>query len=283
MPFDCIEFNDSFSHGDVLVDLAFLLMDLDFKKRPDLSNLVLNRYLKRSDDFDGLPLLNFYLSYRAAVRAKVSALQLGHAEGKLKQTLIADCQNYTTAALNYLLPKAPQPFIGIGGLSGSGKSTLGKEIAQRIHGIQIRADAVRKHIAGVDVATRAPQSAYTYEMNKQTYAGMRNRAHLATTTGMAIIMDAVHASEDERDAVEALAHELGRPFTGLWCAIPTDMAKRRIDERRGDISDATSEVYEKQLLLDTGRISWHRIDTSYGTTQVANRVMDLLKLGENRP
>src|SRR6185437_16704074 len=43
--FDCIEFNDLLSDLDVQYDLAFLLMDLDFRGRRDAGVRVLSAYL----------------------------------------------------------------------------------------------------------------------------------------------------------------------------------------------------------------------------------------------
>ncbi|WES30977.1 phosphotransferase [Varunaivibrio sulfuroxidans] len=43
--FDAIEFNNNFNIIDVLYDLAFLLMDLQYRGLGDLANIVMNRYL----------------------------------------------------------------------------------------------------------------------------------------------------------------------------------------------------------------------------------------------
>ncbi|KXS50785.1 MAG: hypothetical protein AWU57_4830 [Marinobacter sp. T13-3] len=48
--FDCIEFNEPFRWIDVINDLAFLLMDLESRKEPELANLVLNTYLEYRGD-----------------------------------------------------------------------------------------------------------------------------------------------------------------------------------------------------------------------------------------
>ena len=45
--FDAIEFDPLIASGDVLYDLAFLLMDLIERGLGDAANIVLNRYLAR--------------------------------------------------------------------------------------------------------------------------------------------------------------------------------------------------------------------------------------------
>lgn len=73
--FDCIEFNERFRYGDVAVDLAFLLMDLDFHDRPDLARLLERRYQELSGDRALGEMLPFYKCYRAYVRGKVEGFR----------------------------------------------------------------------------------------------------------------------------------------------------------------------------------------------------------------
>jgi aminoglycoside phosphotransferase family enzyme len=77
--FDCIEFNDRLRQIDVLNEIAFLCMDLDFYKRSDLERHFLDAYLKAYpcifSDTDWL-LFRFFKWYRANVRLKVNALRL---------------------------------------------------------------------------------------------------------------------------------------------------------------------------------------------------------------
>jgi len=70
--FDCIEFNDRFSCGDVASEVAFLCMDLDFHDREDLSELFAEKYIKFSQDNKLRELLLFYKIYRAYVRGKIA-------------------------------------------------------------------------------------------------------------------------------------------------------------------------------------------------------------------
>src|SRR5205823_434544 len=70
--FDAIEFSPLIASGDVLYDLAFLLMDLVERRLGPAANIVLNRYLTESrtdENLDALEALPFYLSMRAAIRA----------------------------------------------------------------------------------------------------------------------------------------------------------------------------------------------------------------------
>jgi aminoglycoside phosphotransferase family enzyme len=72
--FDCIEFNERLRCGDVAVDLAFLVMDLDFQGRPDLALRAVERYVQQSGDTGFLEMVDFYCCYRAYVRGKIACL-----------------------------------------------------------------------------------------------------------------------------------------------------------------------------------------------------------------
>jgi len=74
--FDAIEFNERFRYSDVASDIAFLAMDLDFKGRTDLSNFLVKKYIKYSEDQELTKLLPFYKCYRAYVRGKVISFKL---------------------------------------------------------------------------------------------------------------------------------------------------------------------------------------------------------------
>ena len=74
--FDAIEFNERFRYSDVAAEVAFLAMDLDFKKRTNLSDLFVRKYVEYSGDHELPKLLPFYKCYRAYVRGKVTSFKL---------------------------------------------------------------------------------------------------------------------------------------------------------------------------------------------------------------
>ena len=76
--FDCIEFNDHFRQVDVLNEIAFFCMDLDFYKRRELKLYFLDKYFVKHPcvftDEDQL-IFEYYKLYRANIRTKVNALK----------------------------------------------------------------------------------------------------------------------------------------------------------------------------------------------------------------
>ncbi|GAB4360577.1 MAG: bifunctional aminoglycoside phosphotransferase/ATP-binding protein [Kiloniellaceae bacterium] len=261
--FDAIEFNDAIACIDVVYDLAFLLMDLDHRGLRSFANLVMNRYLQRRDEAEALALLPLFLSARAAVRAKVAASLEAVAGAEAdKAARRAEALAYFRRADGYLQP-APPRLVAVGGLSGTGKTTLARALAPGLGAapgaLHLRSDVLRKQLAGVDELQRLPPEAYTAEASAAVYAGLIARARQALGAGQAVILDAVYARPEERAAVEALAREAQVTFAGLWLEADAAVLKARVAARRGDASDATAAVVERQLGYDLGTLAWHTI------------------------
>lgn len=274
--FDGIEFNDRYSCCDVWADMAFLLMDLRFRGHPEFVASVLNCYLEETDDFEGLLLLSLYISYRAAVRVKVSCLSLESSlAGEERDHLEQEARNYLALAYQSLISTRSQ-LIAIGGLSGSGKSVLARGLAKKLGGIHIRSDSVRKHLAGVALHRQAPEAAYTSDMNEKTYEGLLTRAKFALQAGRAMILDAVFLSENWRKQVEDFAKENDLVFHGLWCEVPLEEARRRLRERKGDISDADEKILEMQIRSPIGNLTWTRMETIGSPDQLVERVAGMV-------
>ncbi len=91
-----------------------------------------------------------------------------------------------------------------------------------------------------------------------TYAALLERAERVLRAGHSVVLDAVFAKPEERDAAEALARKAGVPFEGLWLDVPKDVAQARVAARKGDASDATPAVVERQFGYKLGEIRWKR-------------------------
>jgi len=101
--FDAIEFNERFRYCDVAADIAFLAMDLDFKKRTDLSDFLIEKYVEYSGDRELLQLLPFYKCYRAYVRGKVVSFKLKdpNVRSTEKRTAQKEAKAYFKLATTY--------------------------------------------------------------------------------------------------------------------------------------------------------------------------------------
>ena len=153
-------------------------------------------------------------------------------------------------------------LVAIGGLSGSGKTTLALKLAPEIGrtpgAVVVRTDVERKRQAGIALEERMPAGSYSPEASARTYAAFMARAERVLRAGHSVVLDAVFARPAERVAAEALAHKVGVPFQGIWLDVPKDVAQRRVTDRKGDASDATPDVVERQFDYDLGSIDWER-------------------------
>jgi aminoglycoside phosphotransferase family enzyme len=101
--FDAIEFNERFRYSDIASDVAFLAMDLDFKKRTDLSDIFVEKYGEYSGDQELTKLLPFYKCYRACVRGKVTSFKLNdpNINADDKNSAIEEAKAYFKLAAAY--------------------------------------------------------------------------------------------------------------------------------------------------------------------------------------
>ncbi|MDB5406576.1 MAG: Zeta toxin [Rhodospirillales bacterium] len=264
--FDCIEFSESIACIDVLYDLAFLLMDLRHRRLDRFANLVLNTYLDAADEAEGLAGLPLFLSLRAAIRAHtgIAAARTQTDQGKAQREVTA-AQSYFAMAQTLLRPGAPR-LVAIGGLSGTGKSTIARALAPALGAAPgarlLHSDAIRKRLFGLQPHERLPPNAYAPEVGARVYARQRDAAATVLRTGHSVIVDAVFARPEERDAAAAAAQDCGAAFTGLWLTAPAEVLRRRVTRRRGDMSDADVEVLEAQLGYALGTIDWGIVDAS---------------------
>ena len=277
--FDAIEFDESIATTDVLYDLAFTLMDLCERKLVGGANLLLNRYLWGSDDIGGeivgLATLPLFMSLRAAVLAKVDAIRyrsIEHAPRARRETM-----RYFDIAATFLTPAAEPRLIAVGGLSCTGKTMLAAKLAPTVGrapgAVHLRSDIERKRQFGVAELERLPDDAYRPEVTERVYAALRAQAAAALHAGHSVIVDAVHATIQERHAVAAVAAAASAPFTGLWLEAPPAVLAARVVARQADASDATARVVADQVHWSVGPIDWARVDATPPIDQVVGAAL----------
>ncbi len=102
--FDCIEFNDRFRYIDVACDIAFLLMDMEFLNKKNMSSLAFKIYKELMQDKELDKVVPFFKSYRAYVRGKVNSLMLDdpNIDEADKNKFKALARNYFVLSKKYL-------------------------------------------------------------------------------------------------------------------------------------------------------------------------------------
>jgi len=257
--FDGIDFNPGFRWSDVISEIAFLVMDLEEHGQPQLARRLLNRYLERTGDYAGLAVLRFYLVYRAMVRAKVDAIQLGDASraSSQRRSLRREFGTYLDVADHDAEGSRPALII-MHGLSGSGKSHVAGQFVEHSAAIRIRSDIERKRLFGLEETERvtgpAAAELYSPEASARTYHKLVELARCIIESGFPVIVDAAFLARNERESFRRLTSELQVPFLIVACSAPEKILRERVvgRERDGlDVSDAGARVLRQQMLRDT--------------------------------
>jgi uncharacterized protein len=241
---DCLEFDDALRYGDAVADVAFLAMDLERLKRPDLALTFLSSYREFSGDTYPESLAEHYVAYRALIRSKVATLRA--AQG----SLVAAKEAVALLGLaRRHLELAQTSLVVVGGLPGTGKSTLAQGLADVYGWSVLRTDEIRKDRAGL---AHGPGSQsgfragiYSPAATAATYEELLARARRALGLGESVVLDGSFGEARWRDAAARVAEETATTYHAFRCAAPSDVASRRLLGRAAagvDPSDATPKV-----------------------------------------
>jgi aminoglycoside phosphotransferase family enzyme/predicted kinase len=253
--FDGIEFNPGLRYIDVMADLAFLTMDLSRMGRDDLARRLLDRYLRHTGDYDGLPLLRLYEVYRAMVRAKVAAIRTGERDLSAagRELVVAELRRYLRVATQLTRP-AQRGLVITCGVSGSGKSLAADQLLAALPSVRIASDVERKRLAGLAPQARTDSGLdaelYSPAMTERTYQRLAELAEAIVRAGLVAVVDATFLDPARRRDFAELAAWLQVPFVILDCDAPQAVLEQRVRARQVeglDVSEADVRVLHKQL------------------------------------
>jgi aminoglycoside phosphotransferase family enzyme/predicted kinase len=243
---DCIEFNERFRFIDPVADVAFAVMDFAFHGRRDLARTFADAYFRAAGDDEGRALLPLFTAYRAAVRGAVDGMKSAEAEVSAAERAAAldSARGHWLLALADLEEPARRPcLVLVGGLQGSGKSTLAKALAERAGFQRVRSDEVRKALAGVAADRRLGEEFYSPVWTERTYAECLRRAGERLFEGGRVLVDATFGRESQRRLFLDAATRWGVPALWLLCRAEPAVVRERLEQRRGDVSDADWSVH----------------------------------------
>lgn len=235
--FDCIEFSAALRWIDIFDDIAFLRMDLFEHGADPFAWRLLDRYLERTGDYEGLEVLTFYQVHRAMVRLKISAL-----DGDTRHV-----DHYLQLAERMTRERPPYLLL-THGLSGSGKTVLSTRLVEHFGLVRVRSDIERKRMFGREADSTVER--YSADATQRTYGRLRAIAATALASGLPIVVDATFLQHAQRALFIQLAEQAGVPCAILDLKVPEAMLATRIMRRLAlgsDASEADIAVLDVQL------------------------------------
>ncbi|ORB74354.1 AAA family ATPase [Mycobacterium scrofulaceum] len=271
---DCLEFDDDLRYVDCIDDAAFLAMDLEFLGRKDLADHFLERYTHHAKDTAPPSLREFYIAYRAVVRAKVDCVRLSQG----KHAAAADAARHLAMAIGHLEAGAVRLAL-VGGNPGTGKSTVARGLAERVGAQVISTDDVRRELRDAGAIAGEPgvlnAGLYSPGQVAVVYETALRRARQLLSEGHSVILDGTWRDPHARDQAHRLATETHSALVEFVCSAAAGVAADRIKTRPAGTSEVTPEIAAE---LAAGHADWagaHRIDTSRNPGLVAREAHDL--------
>lgn len=262
---DCLAFSTELRKGDVLADVAFLVMDLERKAGPRSARQFLRWYQEFSNERHPASLAHFYVAYRALVRAKVAAMRHSQSHDPMDAIEASDLLGLCLDHLERARPR----LVLVGGGPGTGKTTLAEAIGDMMAFSVLRSDELRKDLGGHDHTEHAfaapDEGLYRPEVTASTYAAMTEQASELLRRGESVVLDASWSAQDHRATARAMAASCGAEVIELECQVDPATAKERIVRRLASpwtVSDATPEIVDHMAGLRDPWPEAEVIDTS---------------------
>lgn len=241
---DCLEFRDDFRQIDAASDVAFLAMDLEYRGRADLGARFLRRYARDSGDYHLYAVIDFFLSYRALVRAKVASLVAADAElaAPQREHAVASVRRHLDLGFEYLKERGPGRLLLTCGSIGTGKTTVAEALADATGGVVISSDRIRRDPA------LSTKDRYSDAGRDAVYARLLEEARHVAVSGRTAILDATYSRRAWREAAAAKASELGSEAFLVETVAPRDEVIARLSARQAagnDASEAGPGLYDR--------------------------------------
>jgi predicted kinase len=249
---DCLEFNAGLRQIDAASEVAFTAMDLIYRNRPDLGERFLRRYARESDDFDLYSVVDYFISYRAAVRSKVAALAASDAQidPTQRERAVGSAVRHLRLASEFLETRRPGSLVLIGGAVGTGKSTVAEALADRIDGVVVSSDRVRSGRRAVEKqgagTIAVDPGRYSDSQRESVYRSMLERARPPLESGRTVLLDATFEKREWRSWARDLARELGSPIHFVEVRADRERTLKRLTHR-ARAGDDPSEAGPERL------------------------------------
>src|SRR5690625_5143766 len=198
-------------------------------------------------------LVDFYIAYRALVRAKTDCVRFAQGHRGSQDS----AQAHLRIATDHLRSATVRLAV-IGGGPGTGKTTVSHRVAQQVGAEVISTDRVRQELHERDVITGRPgepdAGLYAPRHVDTVYREVFARARALLAEGRSVILDGTWREPRRRAEARELAAALHAPILEIQCRTDVDTAARRVADRpAGHPSDATAQIAEH---LEMDPLGW---------------------------
>ncbi len=287
---DCLEFDDELRFLDCADDAAFLAMDLEFLGREDLGDHFLERYAAHAGDDAPPPLRDFYIAYRAAVRAKVDCVRVSQGgadtDADAAAHAAADAARHLDIATRHLDGGTVRLAL-VGGSPGTGKSTVARALAAKVGARIISTDDVRRELRDSGVIAGDPgvlgSGLYSQGNVAAVYEEVCSRARRLLGGGWSVILDGTWGDTQTRAKAHRVGAETHSAMVELVCSATVETAAERVTTRPVGTSEATPQIAVALAGRDTGWDTARVIDTSRAPEHALGAALDAWARPANGP
>ena len=264
--FDAIEFSDEIAAGDVLYDLAFLLMDLEM------------RGLRRAGEPAVQPLSRARAA-RGAERARGAALvheparrhpgegrggrrrPAGGNEARRSAAGLRAAISISRARCSPTIRRGSSPSAAFPARARARSPASSRRQSAALPGRSgCAATSSARRMFDVAETTPLPAGAYAPEATRAVYERIEDKARRALRAGQAVVLDATFSRAAERVAAGDIAAEIGAPFAGVFLEASLATRLERIGGRKADASDADQAVARRQAADPLRERGWSPLD-----------------------
>ena len=249
---DCLEFSEKLRQIDTASEVAFTAMDLRYRDQQALAERFLRTYASERDDFGLYGVVDYFIAYRALVRAKVAVITSVDAtiDAGQRSRAAASAGRHLKLAGEVMGSRRPGSLVLVGGVVGTGKSTVADALAEQLGGVVISSDRVRKRLARLPPSSRVralpDEGIYAPDAVERTYAALFERARPIVNSGRVAILDATFSRRCHRAMAAELAAELGVGQRMIEVRCAPEIARERLARREAQgtsASDAGPALY----------------------------------------
>ncbi len=249
--YDCIEFSQRLRCLDWLNDLAFLLMDLEYRHCYPQAVYIQHKLLAVLEKEDVSGLLNFYKIYRACVRGKVDTIKFREPEVSWEVRLESQqkAARYFQLAFRYaVLGSVPTVIVCMGG-GATGKSTLATALAKELGLSVLSSDIIRKQQASIDLYRRLPDAErvhlYETQVTDGVYQELADKAFAEVDKFGAVILDATYRNKEYLKQLREICHKKGVRLGVIQTTATEETIRERLKKRESEptISDLRESDY----------------------------------------